>query len=112
MRINAPRELAEACLLYGWSVDECLEMPVTRFYAMLNAGREVRYRQESKLLMELCDVSSIALGDSKHYSELRSAYLNRALGRSVAAERDARAFNPADPKTGKMLLAMFNGGRA
>jgi hypothetical protein len=97
-------------MLYGWTPDECLNMPATRFFAMLKAGQDLSYERDSRILMELCDVAAIALADGKYVEDLRGVYLKRAF-RVKPAKAKTDALDAADPRTAELMLAMFGGVR-
>jgi len=98
-------------MLYGWSAQECLDMPVMRFYAMLNAGRELRYKQESRLLMELCDVAAISIGGAKYAEDIQKTYYYRSIGKPVPGKGKS-ILESGDSRTGEILMRMLNGGGA
>lgn len=47
VRIESAVLIAEACRFYGWTDEHCLEMPAARFYAMLEAGRKLKARENA-----------------------------------------------------------------
>lgn len=70
----------------------------------MRAARKVKAQQDASLLAQLCDVSSIALGDSKYYSEVRDLFVKRALGRD---NKPGAALDPTDPSTVELVNNLF-----
>lgn len=62
--------LAQACALYGWTLDYCLNMPARQFFWMLEAGAEFH----SHRMSELCDISIASSQDIKWYQSLKERY--------------------------------------
>lgn len=76
-------------------------MPARRFFAMMEAGREMKAQEQAADYVAKCDIAAIAIGDVKYYNEVRKVFRDRAFGASPEAKRPA--LDPTDPKTIKML---------
>lgn len=70
----------------------------------MRAARKVKSQQESALFVQLCDVVSIGLGDSNYYQDVRSTFVNRALGRDNGGKP---ALDPTDPSTVELINNLF-----
>lgn len=91
-------------MLFGWSTDQVLNCPAVRFFSLMKAARKLKAQQESALFVQLCDVASISLGDSNYYSDVRSQFVNRAVGRD---NKPRAALDPTDPSTVELVSNLF-----
>lgn len=86
---------------YGWTVDHCLDMPATRFFAMAKAGRELYQERMNHLLLELCDIAPCGTGSAEYHKELRKVYLDRLIPSAIKPK--APYYDIKDPAQGKAL---------
>lgn len=66
-------------MLFGWSADECLMMPATRFFSLLKSGQKIYERRFNIAMKELCDVVVCATGVSDYHEKITTVYHNRLL---------------------------------
>jgi len=97
--------VAEACLLFGWAPDQTLEMPAIRFFALMKAGRKLKEQKEAAHYVSLCDIASIGLGDAKYYEEVRTLFVNRAIGYET---KKRKALDPTDASTLELVRNLFD----
>lgn len=64
---------------------------------MMDCGRKMELQKKAAEHVALCDISSIALGDSKYFDEVRSVFKDRALG--IDRSKPRPAMDPTDPAT-------------
>jgi hypothetical protein len=93
------------CMLYRWSVDECLSMPAKRFFAMRRAGHKVRKQFITPILAELVDIARVPNLAPKSVQKMREAYLREAAG--VKIQKKGAAMDPLDQHTKNVLLSHF-----
>lgn len=96
-------------MLYSWKPEDALNMPASRFFAMLKAGREVSEAKRALHISDLCDVSSIALGDSKYYMSVKNQYRDRL--QSIADDKQGQNQEPA-PKPAALDAGSTDASRA
>lgn len=96
--------MAEACQYFAWTPEQVLASPAIRFFALMRAARKLRAEQEAFRMVQLCDVASIPLGDSKYYQEVRGLFLRRAQGKE---EKPRPAMDPTDPTTVELISNLF-----
>lgn len=97
--------MAEACFLFGWDPETTLNMPAIRFFALMRAGRKMKHERDAAQHVALCDIASISLGDSKYYQEVRSMFVNRALGVETGKRKP---LDPTDPSTAALVQSLFD----
>ncbi len=88
--------------MFGWSVDEVLEMPARRFFKILEAGR----RWVAMERIEACRIAAVS-GSSKEYAqELMDSLSREAKGpKAISAEsasREARALSGTEAQATMM----------
>lgn len=94
--------------MYGWTPEHCLEMPAVRFFALLNSGRKHVNRDKALQAVAMCDASSISLADSKYFEQLRTYYVDLAMGPEAVAKRNrSKAMDPSDPATVQLITNIF-----
>lgn len=96
--------IAEACQLYGWTVEYVLAMEVKRFFAMLNAGRKIRAGRNQ----DLCDIAAIAIGNAKYYQDLRSSYTKSFVTEQEISELPMQI---SDDQARDAVVSFFGGGK-
>lgn len=106
VKISASDLTAEACLMFGWTADQVLNMPATRFFSLLQSARKISQRKEAEKYVAECDIASISLGDSEYYEKIRKVFYFRAIGREDKLER--RALDPTDPATVAAIESFFD----
>jgi hypothetical protein len=92
--------------MYGWTPEHVLNMPATRFFALLNSGRKIARKKQAEEHVAKCDIASIALGDADYYEKIRKVFYFRAIGREDHIER--RALDPTDPATVAAVESFFD----
>lgn len=102
-RVNAPELLAEACLLYHWTAENCLLMPALRFFAVLKAGRKMKGKMDAQHYSELCDIMAIPMCTGEYQKNLKSFYSDRASDRKPIN----KAMNLDDPATVHAISSAF-----
>jgi hypothetical protein len=85
--------------MFHWQPDYALRMPATRFFALLREGNKLKEIERTVMLSEMCDVTSIALGDAKYYTHLKTAYRTRLEQVVGNAPKISFAETPEKPKT-------------
>lgn len=93
----------EAMRLFNWSVDQILNMPARRFFALLEEGRKQKIQDEARQHVALCDIVSIGLGDAQYFEKVRAVFYDRALG---FEGKTKRALDPVDPLTVHLIEAL------
>lgn len=92
--------------MYGWTPEQVLNMPATRFFALLSSGRKITRQKKAEDHVAQCDIASIPLGDSEYYEQVRKVFYFRAIGREDRLER--RALDPTDPATVQAVQGFFD----
>lgn len=65
--------------MFGWSAEECLDMPASRFFLLVRSGRKVERNKHAMHMADMCDVSSIALANSKYYEIIKHGFVQRLM---------------------------------
>lgn len=71
--------IAEACILFGWSSDDCLNMPASRFFRLVDAGRRIKQVRHAFFMADLVDVASIPLANAKYSEFVKNSFLKRIV---------------------------------
>lgn len=111
--VLAAPSLARACMIFGWSANDCLEMPASRFFAFLRAGAEIEQTRDNTMFVALCDVSSISLGNPKHYENVRNAFISRVPRPASIHQRPATPSSeyPNEQEAKSAMFALFGAAR-
>ena len=94
-------------MLYKWTTDECLKMPVRRAFAMLRAGRKIEFRRSMELLVNLSDISATPLYTGAYHKELRAMFMRR-MDPENNKKYSPPVLNAEDPKSGQMIKGLFS----
>ena len=83
-------------------------MPAMRFFSLLVAGRKLFARSEAWRAVYSIDASSVALGDSKYFEDLRRYYSRLAVGKDEEEESPrSRALDPTSQEAKVLITDLF-----
>lgn len=83
-------------------------MEAKMFFTVLSTARRLNLQQKAMEHVALCDIQSIALGDSKYYEEVRKVFYLRAIGREDILSKKSQGLDPTDSQTVALVTDIFN----
>ncbi len=93
-------------MVYGWTVDYCLNMPAKAFFTMRRVGKVVERRRTASLLAELVSIARVPEMTPKGVQELYGFYSSQvddSLNR-----RNKGGMDPTDPGVQRIMAAQFS----
>lgn len=92
--------------MFGYTPEYVLKMPAVRFFSMMKSARKIEEIKQAREHTALCDIASIALGDSKYYEDTRKVFHYRSMGK-IDRLNPNRALDPTAPETLMAVNAIF-----
>jgi hypothetical protein len=89
-------------MMYGWSVEYCLEMNSKTFFSIVKAGSDLYNERMSMIYLELCDIVVCSTGNAEYHKDLKQIYFDR-LKQSIEI-KSPNTFDLSDKNQG---LAAF-----
>lgn len=86
--------IAEACMMFHWTVDQILKMPARQFFAVKKAAQEISIKQKSMHYGYLCDIEGISIYTPEYFKEIKNYF---------------RSMNPDVPK--KVMGRVYDLGK-
>lgn len=93
-------------MVYGWTVEYCLNMPAKQFFTMKKVGKKIERRRTASLLAELTMIARVPEMTFKGFEELRSFYA--AQVDDSLLRRSKGGMDPTDPVVQRILASQFS----
>lgn len=101
--------LAEYCFIYKTDPSAALATPASRFFQMLDAGRDLYRSEKFSMLAYLCDVAMVPSATKESREKLREAFTKTAFGEATGPKRVFNADDPIAAQVFKSIVARAYG---
>lgn len=107
--------IGEVCSRYGWTLDYCLDMPVTSFFCMLQTARKLVLRDK----IDFLDIAAAGGADHTWYRLVKKGFTDQLdlledVGKKYLNPdpkppvESNKPFDPEDPMVRNFFHGMFN----
>ena len=95
-------------MIYGWTVEYCLNLPAKTFFSMRKAGHSVRKQFITPILAELVHIAQVPNLKPQSVEKLHQMYLREASGVKIPKRGSRReGMDPMDQHTKNILISHF-----